>query len=50
VKVARDDTRLPLERFDQEMNKEFDLKHLNEKAQKVYQSIVDDKMHIGNPI
>lgn len=32
VKVPRDDKRLPLERFDQEMNKEFDFKHLNEKA------------------
>jgi flagellin-specific chaperone FliS len=32
------------------MNKEFDFKHLNEKAQKVYQNIVNDKMHIGNPI
>jgi hypothetical protein len=32
------------------MNKEFDFKHLNEKAQKVYSNIVNDKMHIGNPI
>lgn len=32
VKVAREDDRLPLERFDQEMNKEFSIKNLSQKA------------------
>lgn len=31
------------------MNKEFNYKNLNEKAQKVYQTIINDKIHIGNP-
>jgi nitric oxide synthase oxygenase domain/subunit len=31
------------------MIKQFDFKNLNEKAQAVYESIVKEKMHIGDP-
>ena len=32
LKIQKTDTRLPLERFEQEMIKQFDFKNLNEKA------------------
>jgi len=32
AKIQKTDTRLPLERFEQEMIKQFDFKNLNEKA------------------
>ena len=48
--VDRSDEKLPLEKFSEKMIKKFNVKHLSESAQKVYEEIVTEKMHMGDPI
>lgn len=46
----RSDAKLPLEKFSEKMIQKFNVKNLSETAQKLYDQIVTEKMHMGDPI
>jgi superfamily II RNA helicase len=48
--MNREDTRLPLKKFEDMITKRFNKSNLTEEAQKVYESILETKQHLGDPV